>query len=897
MATADDTTERIRRTLINDAEFQPDLIERDYRFALKKTIPLAAFAYRPLDARSACLGVVTADASHQEISAYRDLAAPLLLIENSQAFDLWRVGSTPERDQRVESNLSIDGLGKYFREHRDGLRPMRLYEAKTVARIDHDQKQRSFSWNLVDPDLLPIVENRIGETLTTSVVSGIRSVVEKFGPDDWIIKAVFRLLAGKILKDKSVPGFKSATLSNIEELLEKVERHYGSQYPLTLSKKKIASLEYVMKELQSLGDLRNLTTESLGDVYERALITPDIRKIHGTHKTPGYLVDYIVWQLSEWIEQIPERELRFFEPGCGHAPFLVSAMRLLRTFDRPIPDLSRFVRERFTGIDNDSFALEIARLSLTVADEPNANGWGGLTEADMYVDGILEKAASTATVMLTNPPYEGRRAEELLWRTLPQLPIGAVFGAVVPATLLFSDKKRAVELRTWMIERCQLAEIDLFPDGLFTFGDHECALVAGRVLPPTTPTKSLQTRLRRVPDNDSGRSTFLADYQFGTTRLFAQSDFARHEDHSLWIAEFQYEIWRYLEHLNPLSSIATVNQGLQHKGLGLPKNAKTVEDKPFAGSVEGFASSSGDWGIHETPEVKYFNLAEEVIRRPGTGTDRVPQVLLNYGPVGRGCWRLKPFVDEKGRVLTSRFLSVRSLTDADHFAIWALLASPIANLFAFTHLLKRDVTKGVIERLPVPVLSELQRTRLSKMANQYIKHMRLGRRDMFSTNGYTESSTRESLLLLDAEVLRCYQLPIKAERLLLEQFRGEQRPGVPVPFTEYYPADTPDVPLYAFLSKTYQGALRGNSPELSEQELARYNALCEKADAGKLTPREAERLYELQAEVDGRDYWMKYGGKRRAPVVASPNLSEFEIRLRALSDRAATASILRGNKR
>ena len=96
-----DTAEQIRRALIKEAEFQPDLVELDYRFAHRKFISLAAFAYRPLDARSACVGVVTSNATHREIAEYRDLGAPLLLIETEGRFDIWRVGSTPERDASV----------------------------------------------------------------------------------------------------------------------------------------------------------------------------------------------------------------------------------------------------------------------------------------------------------------------------------------------------------------------------------------------------------------------------------------------------------------------------------------------------------------------------------------------------------------------------------------------------------------------------------------------------------------------------------------------------------------------------------------------------------------------------------------------------------------------------
>lgn len=896
MRPGDETAERIRMTLIEKAEFQSDLIEWDYRFGLRKSIPLAAFAYRPFDARSACVGVVTSDAALREISVYRDFGAPLLLMETDQGFDLWRVGVTVDLDSRIESGLSIDGTGRFFRDHLDALHPMRLYEAKTVARIDHGSRQLNLFSNFVDPDLLPYVESRVGKSLTTTIVAGIRTLVDEFGPDEWIIKAVFRLLAGKILRDKGVPGFKSSTLSHIKDLLNKVERHYGARYPLSLDSAKISSLEHVMSEIQTLGDLRNLTTESLGDVYEQALITPDIRKIHGTHKTPGYLVDYVVWQLARWIEEIPVDELRFFEPGCGHAPFLVSLIRLLRTFDRPISDLSQFVRNRFTGVDNDPFALEIARLSLTLADEPNPNGWDGIVEADMYSQGFLEQAAAQTTVMLTNPPYEERKAEELLYRTLPHLPIGAVFGAIVPATILFSDKKRAMQLRSWMIERCQLAEIDLLPDRLFTFGDHECAFIAGRVLPAGTSTQAIQTCLRHVRDNDAGRKAFQLDYQFGTTRLFPQSDFTKHEEQPLWIAEFHDEIWCHLEHLSPLSSIAKVNQGLQHKGLGLPKHIKTVEDKPFTGSVEGFASSSGDWGIHEQPVLKYFNLADEVIRRPGTGTICEPQVLLNYRPVSRNVWCLKPFIDDIGRPFQSNFLSIRPQCGLPLPYIWALLTSPLANLFVFTNTLKRNIVPRILRRFPIPIATETDVQRVVSRARSYFDLARVGPRDMFNPDGFDRSEVTSELWSLDAEVMRLYGLPAKAERLLLEQFRGEERPGIPVPFTEYYPADTPDVPFYVYLSKAYQRAMAGESPELSAQDLIQYVALCEKADSKKMTSWDANRLHELQAEVDGRDYWKKYAGKRSSPLVDSAYPNEFEQRLKALSDRAATASIKRSKQ-
>jgi hypothetical protein len=43
------------------------------------------------------------------------------------------------------------------------------------------------------------------------------------------------------------------------------------------------------------------------------------------------------------------------------------------------------------------------------------------------------------------------------------------------------------------------------------------------------------------------------------------------------------------------------------------------------------------------------------------------------------------------------------------------------------------------------------------------------------------------LRVLDAEVLRLYQLPARSERMLLDHFSGVERPGVPSGFRGYYP--------------------------------------------------------------------------------------------------------------
>ena len=85
--------------------------------------------------------------------------------------------------------------------------------------------------------------------------------------------------------------------------------------------------------------------------------------------------------------------------------------------------------------------------------------------------------------------------------------------------------------------------------------------------------------------------------------------------------------------------------------------------------------------------------------------------------------------------------------------------------------------------------------------------------------------------------------------------------------------------------------MNGKSPDLPAQDQERYNALSEKADSSELTAREAARLHELQAEVDGRDYWVLYSGKRDTEILDEVAPDEFDLRLHRLSDRAASASL------
>ena len=894
----------VKTLLVSQCGFKDDLFEPNFVCLGSEALNWVAFAHRPLDARSACVAAFQSTAAdvRTEVLQRRICGAPVVFVDRGAQIEVWRPGKTTA--ERVKSAMTLEEVPPFFEQYKQELSPRRLYEAKARGNLPDGSRQLPL---FVDPGVIMYAEETLGRQLTDAVVKSVQSLQGKSLSDkrrDWCHSATFRLLAAKILKDKRVFGFKSADLSDVDQSLKRIEKHYGTKRPLTIKDSDRERLVESVGYFSQLGDLRNLTTEALADVYETALTTDETRSTHGTHKTPAFLVDYIVGQLADWIAEIPIDELRICEPACGHAPFLVSAMRLLHSMEiQPDGGMSKFLRERLIGVETDPFALEIARLSLTLADEPNPNGWDGLTEADMFANGCLPSLAKLATVLLANPPYQDAKATRLLAETLPHLQPGSVFGFVIPATFLFTpDKKQPKKLRAWLIDNCQLGEIDLFPDQIFNFADQECTVILGRRLPSKSRRGSLSTRLRRVREPD--RIHFRNDYQFTTTRVVSQSSFRDQPDGRLWVAEFTDEVWTWLKHLSKLESIAFVRNGLAHKGKkGLPDGTKTVEEKPFPGSVKGFDSVDGDWPIHEHPKLGNFNLDLKVIRERAGRIDYSREVLLNYAPVGREHWRLKPFIDDIGRPFSSRLICVRPLSPAMPLELlWAICCSPLANFYVYAQMLKREVRVRTFRMLPVPVFEETSCRIIVKAVKDYMALAQRGPSSMYD-EGYTDAAIRKSLLIVDAEVLRLYNLPARAERFLLNQFAGEQRPGMPVSgskpkakvaFDCYYPDGfTGEVPLYAFLSDSFQRHLRGKSPLLTDDQEHRYDFLVAKRESSKLSPKEARELHDLQAEVDGRDF----AASKSVPHSEAVNSGPTDAVLRSMNDRLASLQILAERKK
>ena len=729
---------------------------------------------------------------------------------------------------------------------------------------------------------MPVVEEEVGTELGRLIERNVSGLKTRLGWQDltssqgnWLLKTVFWLISGKILRDKQVATFEELNLLDVNDVFERVATHYGTDPFVAGSKAKQEALEESARDIERFSSLALATTESLAYVYENTLISKATRSALGTHSTPPFLVDYVVGNLAEWIQEIPENNRSVFEPACGHAAFLVSAMRLLAELlppEKAKPSRrGPYLRSRLHGTDIDSFALELARLSLSLTDVPNPDGWD-LSLQDMFVGNLLEEQAETNTILLANPPFGNfkridrkeyskkdvelhfvNRATEVLWRTIPQLSPGSVFGVVLPQTFLHSQK--AVEVRRFLAQNCELKEICLFPDKVFSFSDAESAVLLGRRFPSPSP-KDFKTRYRHVREPQMPQ--FRESFEVSRTEMISQSQFCQSADCDFRVPDLA-GVWEALSGMTTLGEIADVGQGLVYLGRDLPEGATTYSDQQFSGAVQGFVRFGSQLNLHQLPSLWWMNLNPDVIRRPGSGTTTgVPQVLLNYAPVSRGPWRLKALIDPVGRPVTSRFTVVRP---HDHNCslelIWALLNSPVANAYAFTHSSKRDNLTGAMRQIPVPSINAA--AGIAKAAHSYFNA---------ATSGDEPQVLKHLLSRLDVEILKLYDLPIGLEWELLNLFRGSNRAGVPFEQSRYFPEGLDGPMRFADFLEFAEDWSTTN------RERGQF---IDKDIAGNLTPDKKARLDALQRYAD---YYLDLVAPR-----STDGLDELENQLSASSQK------------
>lgn len=807
------------RELLNECGYFGPHLREGYAFDAL-TIPYVGFASGTLDLDSACIAVLANDGDSKALARKcRGMGAPIVWIAGAKTVDWWIQRDAGPTLFESRPHLEFSDL---VRRNKAQLDPSSVYRGKTIARVD-PSRQLDF----VDAGLLPLLREEAGKKLhqlveeMTIAMQGLHGGGEDSqSAHRSVFTAVFRLLAGKILKDKQVPGFENLDLTQPHRVLEAVRRHYGGHAAdIPFDGPWASALERAAASFSGAGSFAAVSPESLPYVYEQTLVDKKLRKQLGIHATPPWLVDYIVWRLHDWIREIPEQGRHVFEPAAGHAPFLLAAMRLLRLELQGLDEkkIHGYLKGHIHGLEVDDFAREIARLSLTLADIPNPNGWD-LRGGDMFDSTTLGDQASTSGIFLCNPPFERfepedeakyhaagfevaqNKAFEVLVRTLGRLPERAVFGLVLPQSLLQSSGANSI--RALLLSDFEIREICLFADKIFEEGQPETVVLLGRRRPIGEKTPHA-VQYRRV--REQGVGNFIKSYTPDSLYEVQSDYFLADPQKGLLVPELP-AVWDELVRNPKLKCVADVGQGFSFAGSGLLKEARSWAKDKAIDSKPAFIDGHTNVDIWRLPESSWLSPSRTPVSpwRSGDVTGR-PQVLVNYVRASRGPWRLKAFLDPVGHAVINTYITVRPKPNGPPIEyLWAVLNSPVASAYMYCRTMKKHNLDGVLAELPLPWNWKEHLPSIVSAANVYLSEV--------TDEGHDESRVHRALLAMDAAVLQAYGLPVRLERALLDLFQlppdksnSPRRRGVGCRFGAYFsPSFKSLIPLHMYISEAYR---------------------------------------------------------------------------------------------
>ena len=737
-----------------------------------RNVDLAAFTHVPESYRSAAFGVITGELNETAIVERRALGAPILFAIDDSQVGVWRVGALDA--PRLLERVSLEALPDLFERNRLTWRPQAVHRAKSLY-----QSQPEYQLDFVDLGLIPAIEREVEEKLDRLLQQVIGALLEDLD-DEWeecAFRTTFRLLAAKILLDRGHPDALSWENAAVDTVLAGIEDYYnlGQFTPAVTADVPQGSIAAAWKMLREAISFRNISSDSLAFVYENTLVTADTRKRFGTHSTPRQVAEYVLGRLD--LGRFDLEALEVFEPFTGAGTFLVATLRHVRDL---LPDRLNaeqrhaFLVSRIKGAEIDSFACEVAALSLILADYPNANGWE-IRSNDLFRDAELARAVTGAKVILCNPPWEdfnnAERAEyqEMTAKSVSK-PMAVLqtalearpeaLGFVLPQGFL--KQSRYAVLRQQVADNYGKVELTSLPDRVFQRAGFEASVLVASELRSGSETGP--TRLRSTVVEDRGRAAFLTTGNVSTENR-------RNRDVTggdLWIGVLD-ELWEFLHDHPRLGGVADVYRGLQW--LKQQEGYSTAAKEGFKPGVFAPRRSLLQFEITNST---YLDMNPESVLLPGPLTRRwdKPKVLANVARLSRGPWRMAAGYDSTGLVASQGFFGIWSRDpNMPLEAIEGILNGPVGNAFLTEHGSNQHFTNRLVKQLPLPKRGSLEHV---------VRAVRSYREARRSSHGFgldpAGSDERKNMALVevDAEVLKAYDLPPRLERQLLEFFRGQE---------------------------------------------------------------------------------------------------------------------------
>ncbi|WP_333597845.1 class I SAM-dependent DNA methyltransferase [Chryseobacterium flavum] len=233
--------------------------------------------------------------------------------------------------------------------------------------------------------------------------------------------------------------------------------------------------------------------DAQGDIYEYLLQQLSTAGKNGQFRTPTHIIEMLV----ELVK--PQLGNKIADPACGTAGFLLAAYQYILTqftspeyqvldnygftrgtlADKLVDDTSKEVlnRNTFYGFDIDQNMIRIGLMNLMMhgIEHPNID----------YTDTLSKfyNEDNEYHVVLANPPFTGSLDKteinesfttdtaktELLFleRIYKMLRMGGSAGVIIPQGVLFGSAKAFQNIRSILIDKCELKAVINLPSGVF----------------------------------------------------------------------------------------------------------------------------------------------------------------------------------------------------------------------------------------------------------------------------------------------------------------------------------------------------------------------------------------------------------------------------------------------
>lgn len=751
------------RQLSANLGYSPDMVRWDFPVWVESrvsTADMVAFSRphpQPQDqTTSALVGCTIShdDAVERAFTLSGALAAPAAALADDQGIALWSVGANGRREHL--HSLSYEDVGQPPTRLIEQLGPRNLLAAKRSAYqqalFPTDvgallQEARSASATR----LVQVVEHAASEL---SAGRPLASRAAKHGEVSRISRLLVGAIAALMVSDKVLVDREQTSQAVLDRAVQRFGNYFA--WTNTLTEVDHRDLLWAIDELGRDVSYAGLDPTVVATVYESAILDAASKADFGVFYTPPSLASTVLSHIP--LEEIHPSRRHILDPSCGSGTFLLAGYDRLRDIaplDLDLFQVHEDTSRRLTGLDIDPLAVEVARLALLLNAMPAGNGWD-----IQLADALEDPVKTTATVVVSNPPWrdirsdEGTRrqlADRFVERMLKMVEPNGFLATVVPASWLSSGTSRST--RRMVAAECGIFEIWRLPQDTFPGVDIDVAVVLAQRDRPEGGYV-----FRRVRRAAGWQARFLdraepADENYlVNTNLRLQSDLWLHGPLDTYRAE--------LARLPTLDTIAVVGKG--------PVPTPPVRDRGGSGDWRWLRKLRGTRAYAPPPDSSLLpvQFPDEFNWRSGDGHEyAAPKVMVSGVRNPDIAWRLKVLPDLTGGIIPRESLSIVVPTDNSLdriYALCAVLGSSFASCWIDT-LSPRSIPIPLLRRLPTPP------------AGSAWDDLAIAGAELVNA-AIEDTLTVEMLVATDRLVIDSYGLPADAGDRLEHHFAGVPAP-------------------------------------------------------------------------------------------------------------------------